>query len=573
MRGCGHLLLTLLLLSAAIGANAQTPTQTIPNKLLNDQSDKEEGCVVSGIVVRREDGVPLKNATVQLTNPEEHEQQEHTIAARSATDGHFELRNVPAGKYRLSVNRNGYFGIEYGQNKPNDPGATFTLVAGQHMTELVFKMGRAGVIAGHVVDEDGEPMPDVMVVASRTEYEKGHRELQPGAFAQSNDLGEFRLHGLRPGRYYISAQIPNWRHSVGDREFTANDKSTVETAYTKMYYPGSPDPAKAMAITVKEGDELRAIDFLMKEVSVYRIRGKVTNTISKSGAHQMMIQVRPRNQRNAWAFFGGQNAIKPGGTFEISEVPPGEYTVIASLFEDGKGYMTQQEVDVTAADVEGLALILGPGINITGKIIWDGQPSLSTDDFRIDLTSESLDFWGGGASARIEENKQFTLKEVADGTFRISVSGLGKDCYIKDVRYGENTLADTLVKVGKGSSGDLQVTISCRGGRVDGLALTEDNLPAAGVWVTAIPEETKRQYDRLYKTDLTDQHGTFSLHGLAPGKYKLFSWSNIESGAWQDADFLKPFEGKGETVEVDDGNVKTVELKVIQVADSSSKAE
>ena len=92
---------------------------------------------------------------------------------------------MPAGKYRLSVSRNGYFTIEYGQNKPSDSGATFTLVAGKRMADLVFKMGRAGVIAGHVVDEDGEPIPEAMVVALRTVYEKGHKELPPNSVERS----------------------------------------------------------------------------------------------------------------------------------------------------------------------------------------------------------------------------------------------------------------------------------------------------------------------------------------------------------------------------------------------------
>ena len=237
---------------------------------------------------------------------------------------------------------------------------------------------------------------------------------------QSNDLGEFRLHGLPPGRYYISAQIPNWRQVVGDREFVADDKPVVETAYTKMYYPGYTDPAKAAAISVKDGEEIPAVDFLMKEVNVYRIRGRVVNSVTKSDVRQAMIELRPRNQRNFWTFFGGQNALKPTGSFEIAEVPPGEYTVIVRLFEEGKGYMTQQDVDVTAADVEGVTLVLAPGLAISGKILWNGQPNLSKDDFRVYLLSEGVEFWGGGDS-RIEENNQFTLKDVA-----VNVSGLEK---------------------------------------------------------------------------------------------------------------------------------------------------
>ena len=108
---------------------------------------------------------------------------------------------------------------------------------------------------------------------------------------------------------------------------------------------------------------------------------------------------------------------------------------------------------------------------------------------------------------------------------------------------------------------------------MEGTVLTEDNLPAAGVWVVAVPEENKRQFERLYKSERTDQNGAFSLHGLAPGKYKLFSWTEVEEGAWEDPDFLKPFEEKGETVEVQEGGAQTLQLKLMQTKDNSSKPE
>ncbi len=88
--------------------------------------------MVSGVVTRKGDGAPLKNATVQLVNGED---RDHKIAAKTGVDGRFELRNVPAGQYKIIVSRNGYVQCEYGQKKPNDPGATFTLRSGQVMSD------------------------------------------------------------------------------------------------------------------------------------------------------------------------------------------------------------------------------------------------------------------------------------------------------------------------------------------------------------------------------------------------------------------------------------------------------
>jgi hypothetical protein len=70
----------------------------------------------------------------------------------------------------------------------------------------------------------------------------------------------------------------------------------------------------------------------------------------------------------------------------------------------------------------------------------------------------------------------------------------------------------------------------------------------------------------LYKSQSTDQYGHFDLRGIAPGDYKLFTWDEVEEGAWEDADFLKPFEEKGEKVRAQEGDSKSVNLTEIKTA-------
>jgi Carboxypeptidase regulatory-like domain len=239
---------------------------------------KEETCRVSGLVAKMADGSPLKNATVLLSTESD---REHTIATKTAVDGRFALKNVPAGRYKLSVSRNGYVTEEYGQKKPSDPGAAFTLAAGENRQDLVFKLIPAAVISGRVFDEDGEPLPRAAVMALREVYDEGRRTLATRGWAQTDDLGQFRLFGLAPGRYYVSATEPGWGQVNGDREFSAAPKQETERAYTKTYYPGSVDPAKASVVTVKEGEEVPGMDIALKEVAVYRVRGKVFNQVTR----------------------------------------------------------------------------------------------------------------------------------------------------------------------------------------------------------------------------------------------------------------------------------------------------
>lgn len=105
----------------------------------------------------------------------------------------------------MEVSRTGFVTQEFGQKTPNDPGALLTLSAGEEVRDRLFRLIPSAVIAGKIMDEDGQPLPRVMVSAMRDVYTEGKRKLSPEAYASTNDLGEYRLFGLRPGHYFVSA--------------------------------------------------------------------------------------------------------------------------------------------------------------------------------------------------------------------------------------------------------------------------------------------------------------------------------------------------------------------------------
>jgi Carboxypeptidase regulatory-like domain len=543
---------------------AQAPAVP-PNK---DHGD--EACTVSGMVIRSQDSAPLKNATVHLANDVD---REHRIATKTFADGHFALRNVPPGQYKLRVSRNGYVEQELNQRKPGDPGATFTLRAGQRISDLVFKLARAAVITGKVFDEDGEPMVGVSVRAVRREFSKGRKGFGFASENTTDDLGEFRLFGLAPGRYYISAQLSAWDHIVGDPEFSGSDKNIGEKGYTKVYYPSALEVAKASSIYVKEGEEVPSIDIFMKEVTVYSVRGKVQYLFPHRGTGDTQIMITRRAQNPGWEIVGEQILVKADGSFQIPELAPGEYTVRAYFFDQEKFYSTQEDIDVVNADVDGLTLSLAQGTDIAGHLLWDGKPSLEGERASVYLSSEESDVYGRGGWAHVEENNQFTMKEVSQGTFRIEVNGISKDCYIKEVHFGETSLPDHVLHVKRGLVGPLDVTISSKGARLQGMVTNDESLPVAGVWVVAVPEESKRNLRELFKSVTTDQYGRYDLRGLAPGKYAIFSWDGVEREEWEDPEFLKTNGAKGVAIEVIDSDTKSADLQLLPLKNNTSQAE
>src|SRR6185436_14007003 len=119
--------------------------------------------------------------------------------------GVFDFAGLPAGRYTLSAAKSGVIGLSYGQRRPLQAGTPLQLLDGQQLKGIDFALPRGGVISGRVSDETGDVMPGVMVSVMRYQYLQGDRRLVPAGNAQTDDRGIYRVWGLNPGDYYVSA--------------------------------------------------------------------------------------------------------------------------------------------------------------------------------------------------------------------------------------------------------------------------------------------------------------------------------------------------------------------------------
>ena len=544
--------LTIVLLQCASPAQSPKGAAAAPAARAEDQ------CTVSGTVVKLAGSEPLRKARVRLESMDD---PTRSVSVATDASGRFEFRKIEPGGYKLSVRRVGFVAQEYGQRKPGGPGAVLSLRPRKEMKDLVFYMVPSAVIAGKVLDEDGEPMQSVFVSAMQETYSDGKRNLSIFGNVVTNDLGEYRLYGLTPGKYYISAVFPQWGRYGGNDE--SSDNPEQSQGYAKMFYPGTADRAKATPISVKAGEEIPSTDILMRPVPVFHVRGHAYNQITHKSGTVASIMLKPKASGRDWDFGDRQTDVqKKDGSFDIAEVLPGSYILIAFWFDEGKGYSTRMPLEVGSANVEGVSVTLGPGVTINGQIVWDGRASLEAEELTVALEpSDHVNFLD--SDTRVTQNNGFAVKDVGEGTYFVNVNGQSKDCYIKDVRYGESSALDEGFTVTRGNAAALQIVMSPRGARVQGSVADSDSLPAAGVWVVLIPDTSRRGISRLYKSQTTDQYGHFDMRGITPGEYKLFSWTEAQEGSWEDAEFLKPFEEKGETIFVQEGDQKNIKLTAI----------
>jgi Polysaccharide lyase family 4, domain II len=81
--------------------------------------------------------------------------------------------------------------------------------------------------------------------------------------------------------------------------------------------------------------------------------------------------------------------------------------------------------------------------------------------------------------------------------------------------------------------------------------------------VALVPDPLKEGRFDLYRLSTIGPNGQFTIQGIAPGNYKLYAWEEMEAGAYQDSDFLKKYDGKGQPVSIKLKGKEEVTLKLI----------
>jgi hypothetical protein len=110
----------------------------------------------------------------------------------------------------------------------------------------------------------------------------------------------------------------------------------------------------------------------------------------------------------------------------------------------------------------------------------------------------------------------------------------------------------------------IEVALSSGAGTVEGIVEDGAGKPVVGATVVLAPPENRRQNRVLFHQAFTDKTGRFTLHNIAPGNYKLFSWGQaLPANTWFNPGFMLKYEASGRPINVtQDGNV-TQRLRVI----------
>ncbi len=586
LAGCAALLVCLEAGETAIPNTSAAPSglfahSVIPNGVLavrNLSSSIEapqtpsspQLYTVAGTVVNAVTAAALPRVKVSLADTRERTHKAETI---TNDGGHFEFTGVPPGKYSLQGSRSGYLTSSYEQHEQY---STAIVTGPDFITDkLVLRLMPMALIAGHVLDESGEPVRQAQVQLFIEDHSGGLNRIVGAGGAQSDDRGYFDIGVLRPGTYFVSATSKPW-YAVHPRirpgvledapdaapaeDVTQKISPGLDVAYPTTFYGGATEAENASPIQLKGGEhqevEIRlapvpSLHFLV-HVPVRELPPNPTGEGLAQNVPQMPMQMPMLQKRE----FDSMQYVQPGnmqavapGVWEISGVAAGKYQLtLKGISMDGVPANPDQVSEINVVrDGQDLGETQGEALaklKVTLKMP-DGDPlprqyAVGLRDARLRIVA----FQPGNASG------ETLLEGVRPGKYGIVLGTPGKAYVVTRVVTPAGAVPGNGVDLAAGASAEVTAELSGGEARIEGVA-QKNGKPVAGIMIALVPNDANANPD-LLRRDQSDFDGTFTLRSVVPGTYTVVAVEDAWGFDWMKPGVLARYVQHGQQVVVEE---------------------
>ncbi|HEX8131317.1 MAG TPA: carboxypeptidase-like regulatory domain-containing protein [Pyrinomonadaceae bacterium] len=525
----------------------------VPQSPATSVEDARQGgrdAIIKGRIVASEGNFGIANARVVARAVG----ASGASSLRTATtddEGNFQLTDLRLANYLIRIAAPGYI---------PEPATATPATFYRPGDTVMLRMVKGGVITGRVLNTNGDPMALARVRALRVRDAEG-RPVRDSNLARdwtTDDRGIYRLYGLEPGAYVVSASSTSmFRGASGQSSLTGGQ--TGESAPT--YHPSSSLDG-ATHVRVYGSDETRGIDIRYRVERSYAVRGTVVARTAPGGApsSRAVISVALTHAASGLTIGFAYPAPTGGNTFNFVDIPDGVYELTAQTAPGttDAAFALPQRITVRGADVPNVVLTLTPFGSVAGRVLLettgttepigacrDARPA-SLEEIIISARREEADATKQLPSvastlpveAQPDARGEFVLTNMNAGRYSLDVRPPSKLWYVRDIALasaGAATAATTGTPGNLPSSG---ITLKL-GERMQGLTVKLAQgaasiagrvspaaggaaLPARLLRVYAVPVEREHANNVLrYAETQVQLDGAFALAHLAPGRYWL----------------------------------------------------
>jgi hypothetical protein len=584
---------SIVMLLAAFAQPAPPATGTLTGVVLTDSATP----------------VPVRRATVRLSGT-------GGTARLVGTDdqGKFVFEGLPAGSFTLSAAKPGYVTTFHGSTRPGTGPGVLVAVQPGRVTEVTLRILPGAAISGLVTDGVGRPAAAVAVAAIA--LRSGRAPAAP-ARATTDDRGVYRIYGLPPGEYVVSAlprlTLPAMRGATPEIVATTDEDvrwarraseigiagATAASAtspaarpravtYAPVYYPTTTDAGGAARVPLAVGEERTGIDIALRIVALSRLAGSIVDSAGQPVTiGTVALYPRRREESSVADLLVSSGAITlpratmTPGAFSFAGVAPGEYTMVARTGTPRRGAPPSQEptlwsvTDITVdngLDQTDLALHLLPGARLSGSIVFERSmtaPPADRNGFEVTLAASGTPL--GTVStprALVDPSGTFRFSSVPPGLYVLQIApppAVATKWTMKSALVRGRDLLDGRFEMKPGTDVDgVTVTFTDRPAGIAGRLVDATGGAVARYSVVVFPTERSLWIPDTRRIRVTPpaSDGSFTVMGLPPGEYALAAIEDIDAADAADPALLARLLSSAYRFTLAEGERKSRDLQV-----------
>jgi hypothetical protein len=486
---------------------------------------------LEGIVVDAMTKLPVSNVRVQMSPGPR--------VTMSDGNGRFSFENIASDSCLIETKRVGYMAVRMMEHKlPGNSGIPIVLTPGQRIQSTIY-LSPAPVVTGRVVDSQGLPMEGVRVIPYRSAFDNSGVQA-PKYFSAilTNDLGVYRSTDLDPGEYFLKFEVPTFQKTTSPAPL-----------FYSIYYPGTLEERKAVLISLESGVENHLNDISLPSAPGGALRIQIVNEIGAVEKGTALMYLRRKNES---VFPQTISVSLPAKFMEVGRLAPGQYDVeVYFPMSTAKG---RASFDVQDRDVN-IDVRLQKRVDVSGTVslLSSAGPEGTVQKSRP-ISGVQVHFEDTSALRNISP----ILASGVDGTlsggnlslgifpglYRLQVTNIPTGMYVAGIRAGnQDALRDDFEA--RGGQQTIEVIVEENPILVQGVVTDTSAHPLAKAVVALIPDDRKQKI--RFASTATDAFGSFRIQA-APGKYRIYSWVELDGMAFRNSDFMKTFDERGQTV-------------------------
>lgn len=467
---------------------------------------------VTGSVVNSVTGEPIRRALVTVNG----------ALVFTGADGRFEADNVAEGMVTVSAQKPGYFDCS-GWNCPGEKAQGMAqLTIHSNTGDVSLKLVPEAKIQGRIVDESGDPVSNMQVMASSEQIANGRKEIRENRGATTDENGNYEIAELMPGSYRIQTSARPTFFAY----FTAPNTPRPQM-YPQRFYPNTPEASAAQMIELKGGQNAEA-DFTLPEVPAFRISGSVSPPggiyVTAEDGEGEEMQLRFLRQS--------------GGKFVIQSIPAGTWKLHFSrqMMQPGQQqYYAEANVTVASTDITNLQVVLEPLSSLT--VQFGNGSNEGSQQAQVQLFSQEPNGIGYGGGRQAGPDSPYEITNVRPGRYRVVVFGANQ-C-VDTITSGNVDLTHEDFVVNPGSQGQT-ISVTFRSDCASLEARPNSQNPSAMTSLLLLG--SSRAVDAQQAGVMNNS--AFTFRNLPPGDYRVYAFSNIEGLEYTNPEVMRQYSGQ-----------------------------